>query len=390
MSCVTVTSKKTMVMQNAEVDMETDKLYKVDSHGNTRVWWIEYEADRYRTHSGLEDGQVVISGWKYPVATNVGRSNERSVSEQVAFEVEAEYTKKQNQGKYHRTKEQSVEGAKFIECMLASKYDPDKHKAFPYFSQPKLDGVRCLVSKNGMQSRNGKPILSAPHIRKVLEPFFQLFPEVVLDGELYNHELKNDFEKIISLARKSKPTEADLEESSKMIQYHVYDVILENEECHSRLAFLENYINERFEPIVKMVASVPVFKEETIGLFLSQYLEDGYEGQMIRVPSSIYEGKRSKFLLKHKEFEDAEFPIVSIIEGKGNWAGYAKSVRILLPDGTTQESGVRGDQNFLRSVLDNYKEYIGTEVTVRYQNKTVDGKLRFPVVVAFWKGKRDL
>jgi DNA ligase-1 len=121
---------------------------------------------------------------------------------------------------------------------------------------------------------------------------------------------------------------------------------------------------------------------------LSHYLEMGYEGQMLRVPDSLYEGKRSKNLIKHKEFEDDEFEIVSIEEGKGNWAGAAKRIEIRLKDGTTQFAGVRGSFDFLKDLL--YNDHGYTSVTVRYQNKTDDGKLRFPVVVAFWKGKRDL
>ena len=99
---------------------------------------------------------------------------------------------------------------------------------------------------------------------------------------------------------------------------------------------------------------------------------------------------RSKSLIKHKEFEDDEFQIVSIEEGKGNWAGAAKRIEIRLKDGTTQFSNVRGSFDKLEDLLYNANDYIGTDVTVRYQNKTEDGKLRFPVIVAFWKGKRDL
>ena len=159
------------------------KLYKIDSNGNTRMWWIEYDEEKYRTHSGIAGGKIVVSGWQYPEAKNVGRSNETSIEEQVLAEIEAAYKKKQYQGKYHT----SVTAAKskdalFHECMLADKYDPKKHNKFPYYSQPKLDGIRCLVSKDGMQSRNGKPIISAPHILDALEPFFAQYPDVVLDG----------------------------------------------------------------------------------------------------------------------------------------------------------------------------------------------------------------
>ncbi len=376
--------------------MNADRLYKIDSNGNTRVWWMEYDHEKYRTHSGIEGGKIVVSGWQYPTAKNVGRANATTVEEQVLLEIGAEYQKKQFQGKYWASiAEAEFEESLFHECMLADKYNPVKHRNFPYYSQPKLDGVRCLVSKNGMQSRNGKPILSAPHIREALEPFFQAFPDAILDGELYNHDLKNDFEKIISLARKTKPTAADLKESKEMIQYHVYDAIMDGTFL-DRLGFIDLHISRgnsfgnRYYPIVQTVKTTNIQDEHDLETMLGHYLEMGYEGQMLRVPDSPYEGKRSKGLIKHKEFEDDEFQIVSIEEGKGNWAGAAKRVEIRLKDGTTQFSGVRGSFDMLKDLLYNANDYIGTDVTVRYQNKTEDNKLRFPVIVAFWKGKRDI
>jgi ATP-dependent DNA ligase len=375
--------------------MNADKLYKIDSKGQTRVWWMEYDNEKYRTHSGIEGGKIVVSGWQYPTAKNVGRSNATTIAEQVKAEVEAEYTKKQNQGKYHTSVGESIYfGAKFFECMLADKYDAKKHNKFPYYSQPKLDGVRCLISKDGMQSRNGKPIVSCPHIREILEPFFQCHPDAVLDGELYNHELKSDFEKLISLVRKSKPTADDLEESDEKIQYHVYDLVDGLPNMHlqtfmDRLGFINQFdYRSRYYPTVQVVKTTNIQDEHDIEMMLGEYLESGYEGQMLRVPTSIYEGKRSKNLIKHKEFEDDEFEIVSMEEGKGNWADAVKRIEIRLKDGTTQFAGVRGSFDTLHDLL--YNDYGYTSVTVRYQNKTEDGKLRFPVVVAFWKGDRDL
>ena len=370
--------------------MHNQKLYKIDSKGLTRVWWMEYDAEKYRTHSGIEGGKIVVSGWQYPEAKNVGRANATTVEQQVEAEVVAEYTKKRNQGKYHITlHDAKLQGATFHECMLADKYNPKKHNQFPYYSQPKLDGVRCLVSKYGMQSRNGKPIVACPHILEALDLFFDEYPDVVLDGELYNHELKDNFEKIISLVRKTKPTTSDYIEASKLVQYHVYDVIMDKP-LRDRLTFLDKHLYNKYEPLIKVVTTGSVHTTEGLEEVLTRYLEQGYEGQMLRVPDSPYEGKRSKFLIKHKEFEDDEFEIVSIEEGKGNWAGAAKRIEIRLKDGTTQFSGVRGSLDMLKDVLYNANEYIGTDVTVRYQNKTEDNKLRFPVVIAFWKGKRDL
>lgn len=367
-----------------------EKLYKIDRKGNVRVWWMEYTDEAYRTCSGILDGAIVESGWVYPREKNVGKVNETSVAEQVLSEVQSKYEARMYQGKYHPSIEESKGGAKFIECMLAEKFNVKKHTKFPYISQPKLDGVRCLVSEDVMQTRNGKMFVSSPHIQDSLNDFFEQFPDYILDGELYNHELKSDFEKIISLARKTKPTKEDLTESKKMVKYHVYDVITPDPMTYEeRYEFLVTHVMGRFNG-VKVVPCVNVFSVEEVETKLGEYMEYGYEGQMLRDTSSPYEHRRSKSLIKHKEFEDDEFEIVDVIEGKGNWSGYAKAVVIQLPNGETQRSGMRGNFKNGKEILENKEAYIGTQVTVRYQNKTADGKLRFPVVVAFWKGKRDV
>ena len=85
------------------------------------------------------------------------------------------------------------------------------------YIQPKLDGVRCLIQYdeigiNGIHgivkaySRTGKEWLNIDHILEHLVPFFEEYPNIVLDGELYNHDLKKDFEKIISLVLTIEPS----------------------------------------------------------------------------------------------------------------------------------------------------------------------------------------
>ena len=91
----------------------------------------------------------------------------------------------------------------------------------PVFIQPKLDGVRCLIQLNKGKnyqelgtwdpmteivaySRTGKVWKNIDHILEKLEPFFDKHPNVVLDGELYNHDFKDDFEQIISMVRKTR------------------------------------------------------------------------------------------------------------------------------------------------------------------------------------------
>ena len=367
-------------------------LYKIDSMGRVRTWFLESTDEAYRTHAGLQDGKIVTSGWQRPEEKNVGRANATTVAEQVLAEVASKYERQKWQGKYSESIEEAQKGAKFIECMLAAKYDAKKHNKFPYWSQPKLDGVRAIVSDSGIQSRNGKPLLSSPHIREVLQSFFDQFPDVILDGELYNSLLKDSFEEIISLARKSKPKPEDIEKSAQMIEYHVYDVILPDnpDACYfERMQFIEEHIKDKF-PMIRVVPTVGVDSVEQVEQKLGDYLEAGYEGQMLRDPTAPYEHKRSKYLIKHKTFADDEFEIVEVVEGKGNYAGMAKSLTIRLPDGSTQSCGMRGQMAYLKELLETKDDYVGSQVTVIYQNKTADGKLRFPVAKKVWKGARDV
>ena len=110
------------------------------------------------------------------------------------------------------------------------------------FMQPKLDGVRCLIQYDNSvvtaYSRTGKEWKNIDHILQALVPFFQANPDVILDGELYNHALKDDFEKIISCVRKTKPTAIDRAESRKLVQFHCYDIVDETTPFVDRIHWL--------------------------------------------------------------------------------------------------------------------------------------------------------
>ena len=84
-------------------------------------------------------------------------------------------------------------------------------------------GIRCIATSDGLFTRTGKPITACPHVSEHLKGFFVWNPDAVLDGELYNHSYKDDFNKIIHLVRKQNLTDEHLAESREMIQYHVYD-----------------------------------------------------------------------------------------------------------------------------------------------------------------------
>ena len=360
-----------------------DTLYHVDENDNVRIWFLEQEGNKYRSVSGVENGKLVISAWKEVFGKNTGKSNATSDEGQATAEIKALYKKKLER-KYHTSKDTIDSGSKIIEPMLADKYkkwDPNWKQVY---SQPKLDGMRCLATKYGLFTRQGKKIISCPHIEKSLSSIFEKFPHTILDGELYNHDLKDNFNELISIAKQLKPTEDDLIRSEKYIQYHVYDAIYDAE-FFSRSVWV-TFTLASIDYIVP-VETHSIRIEEELDQRYAEYLEDGYEGQMIRL-DTLYEHKRTKSLLKRKEFIDDEFQILDIEEGLGNWSGYAKSVKCITKDGIIFNAGIKGNQEFTKELLTRSPR--PKTATIRYQNITPDGSLRFPVAVAFYEGDRDI
>jgi DNA ligase-1 len=148
----------------------------------------------------------------------------------------------------------------------------------------------------------------------------------------------------------------------------------------------KNYFPQ--DSCIRFVITDEVNDEQKLDDLYASYLENGYEGQMVRL-NMPYEGngKRSKGLMKRKEFEDAEFEIARIIDGRGGWSGAAKAVEFLMPDGRLTENGenpkagIKGTYEFGQELLNNPGKY--THVTVRYFTATPAGIPRFGVAVAW-------
>lgn len=368
-------------------------LYKRTSTGATQIWKREVDGCRYRTISGQIDGKQVTSAWTECTAKNVGRSNEVSAEEQAIREVEADYKKKLTQGGYHDTPE-AIDEAKFFKPMLAkdyNKYPVKSFKGINVFSQPKLDGVRCIVDKDGMWSRTGKPIPGAPHIFEQMKGIFKVYPELIFDGELYTDRLADDFNEIIRLVKKQSDDKERRAKSAELIQYHVYDLPSVPGPFSKRNAWLNKLLDvddlPHFESVVNVDTAL-VQDQDHLDALYAHYMACGYEGQMVR-HDGPYKNSRSGDLLKRKEFQDREFDIVSINEGIGNRAGIAGSITYLLgTGGKTFDSGIKGSFEFARQLLRDKDKY--KTGTVRFQNLTPDGVPRFPITVALYEGARDI
>ena len=246
------------------------------------------------------------------------------------------------------------------------------------FIQPKLDGVRCIFTKDGAYSRTGKQFKNLAHIEEDLEDFFAAFPTAALDGELYNHDLKHDFEKIISLVRKQKPTEDDRSEAANLVQYHVYDTPWLNVTYEDRYNWLRTQL-----PIAKsmtLIANTTVDSMAEAKMLHDIHLAQGYEGSMLRT-NGLYEQKRSYNLQKFKDFHDTEATITGYEEGKGKRQGTLG--KFLMTDDEGIQFGCPPGKGYtykdLANMLLNIHDYIGQRATFTYFQRTQAGSYRHPL-----------
>ena len=359
--------------------MKLPILYSRTSTGAVQSWEIEVNENKHRVTSGQLDGQKVMTEWTACVPKNVGRANETSPFEQAELEARAKWKKKIESG--YKESVDKIDEMEFIEPMLAKSFDDyvDSIK-YPVYSQPKYDGIRCVATRDSLKSRGGKTFSSVPHIAEALRPVFESLPRLALDGELYCDKFANDFNSICSLVKKSKPSESDLKASEAAIEYWVYDIASGDSRFSERYKFLQKLL-EGMPSCIRLVPTSIIPGRQQLDDEYSKYMEVGYEGQMVRL-DSLYERKRSKSLLKRKEFKDEEFLILDVLEGDGNKSGMAASMLLRNTLGQEFNSNIKGDRSYLRDLLKNKGDLLGKRATVKYFNLTPDGIPRFPYVIA--------
>ena len=251
------------------------------------------------------------------------------------------------------------------------------------FMQPKLDGVRCIIQTDDQgkviaYSRTGKPWLNINHILKDLKPFFDQQPDVILDGELYNHDLRDDFEQIISLVRTQKPSPYVRSKSKKLVQFHCYDYANGSDSYKTRMDNLA--VASFYSYCVKYVPTSVVYHYNHAQLKHEAFLERGYEGSILRL-NKPYEQKRSYSLQKFKDFHDAEATIIGYVKGKGKRTGTLG--KFIMKDDEGVEFGCPPGKGFnykdLTKILNNIDDYIGQRATFTYFERTKANSYRHPM-----------
>lgn len=356
-------------------------LYKYTQNGAIQQWQIIVEHDRFHTIEGHKDGKLTTSLPTICIGKNIGKKNQTSPMEQALAEATSKHQKKLDKS-YN---EVLTSKKNFYEPMLARDAKESKDlptdKPFPYrtFVQPKLDGLRTINEDNTLTSRNGKPYITCPHL---------LQNKVTLDGELYSHKYHDDFNEIVSLVKKQKPTKEDIYETAQKVEMWCYDFPSHPGVFSDRYANLGKFLRELDNTSLILVPCYEVFSWDEIRKYHEKFIEEGYEGTIIRLDTVNYEsGKRPKQLLKYKDFVDEEFTIIGAEEGTGGRTGTIGFFHMQMSNGKKFKSNIKGNFEYLADIWKNHQLYIGKQATVKYFNLTPEkengegGVPRFPYVI---------
>lgn len=368
----------------------SNTLYKKNSSGKIMEWKIIVEGDQYWAEYGQQGGSMQSDTPTTCKSKNIGRANETTPEEQALSEAQAKYTKQIDMKNYV---EDIKDVDKFVfKPTLAHTFDKHGHKLpNDILVSQKLDGLRCYITKNGAFSRNGKRWVATKYIEDSLKGFFEKNPDVILDGEIYSHTYADDFNKIVSLAKKMKNIkDEEWDEIKEKLEFHIFDIFHPNNVGSlKRYMLLKKIFGKEREHNYHNIVVVPSYMttKDKFMEYYEKFMADGYEGIMLRDPDAKYEHKRSYGLQKYKQFRDAEFEIVDIIEGTGNRSGMFGRAVLKNKNGKTFEANARGDTSYYKELLKNKHKYIGKMATVRYQNETPDedgkgGVPRFGVMIA--------
>lgn len=359
-------------------------LYKKSSTGKLQEWTVFAEDGQYWSVSGQVEGKKVTAAPSVCKPKNVGRKNETTAEQQAELEARAKWQKKIDEGYVENVDDLGKDTGR-VDPMLAKNYDDYKEDVeFPVYCQPKLDGLRCVITRDGAFSRQWKPFVTLGHISELFKELFDKYPNIkAFDGEVYSHELKNQFEDIVSLVKQPKATEEDIQKCREQIQYHCYDYV----DTDTDLAFtrrttnLSRYIDQikdKADGSIVLVDTAFCSNKAELDTCYDKYMEQGYEGQMIRTGHSAYQNNRTKDLLKRKEFVDEEFEIIGYKQGKGSRDGCI-CLLLKMQDGKTFDSVPKGGVKYLQSLWSNKEKLVGHMATVKFQNYSKDGIPRFNV-----------
>lgn len=363
---------------------QTIILEKINEVGNKQIWEVDLNENTITTTWGIENGKMqtetqVVKEWK-----NKGRSNETDPAENAYRKISTRARNKIDaggykliQGKLWENKEYRSVNNEIPKPMLACKFDDRVKYITPedkLFINPKLDGFRGIFDRNTrkLYSRSRKEIVSVPHLNRALSEATKNLSVQYVDCELYSHDMP--FNQVQSLLGKTKNVD---EEKALKISAHVFDCMSDEvfEERYKEICKIQE--NDHVEIVPAIETQLDTIRESAV-----QYIDDGYEGIMIRLNNKPYEYKRSSDLLKYKLFSDEEFECVGYESQKNN-ENKVGAFTFITEDGKEFKARPKMSEEERDGVWQQRDSYIGQWGKVVFQEKSEDNIPRFPVLISF-------
>jgi DNA ligase-1 len=243
-------------------------------------------------------------------------------------------------------------------------------------------------------SRKGKEFPHLNHLRHThkVVPKINNRP-IVFDGELYSDTMT--FQEIVGMVKRETLKEGDAERMKqiKLRVYDCYDAGRADTPFKTRACLIKDILSQNIigTNVLRIRTAMPkgweivenftANNEDEIYRLQKQFIEEGYEGAMVRNHHGAYAlGKRSANLQKVKTFLDGEYRIVGFTQGEGGETGCviwkcstASHTFNVRPKGTREQR---------RVWFNNGNSYINKMLTVKYQELTDDGIPRFPVGIS--------
>lgn len=263
------------------------------------------------------------------VGKNLNKKNETTIITQSIIQMRNLYLKKIKSGYTLDLDNLSQESTnENIFPMAIHEYNKyKKYIKYPCYIQPKLDGIRIIAKydKNTdtvlFLSRRLNDIYGFDNIKQELKKIFEILPNVIIDGEFYNHNM--NLQEISGIVRHQ---DINLDKKNQL-QFYIFDFIdiINNLTFEERINILYNVFSQisNYKYLVITETSLVDNQEESDKLF-KRYVKDKYEGIVYKNKDALYEYSnikeiRSNQYIKRKKHYDEEYKIVGFeggIKGK--------------------------------------------------------------------------
>jgi DNA ligase-1 len=272
------------------------------------------------TEYGQVNGKVTITEPTIIIeGKNLGKSNETSILTQSLIHMRNLYLKKIKSGYSLKIANITTDN---IFPMALQVYDKHKkHIKYPCYIQPKLDGIRLISkienSEVKLMSRRLNEFIGFNFIKEEIKLLLENETDILLDGELYNHELS--LQQISGIVR----SEDENYEDKLKLKFYIFDCV---DLQHHSLTFSERYekLKELFHHktfnYLILTETIKIHNEKSSDEYYKDYIEDGFEGIVYKNLDAKYEYSnykeiRSYQFLKRKKGYDAEYSIIGYERG---------------------------------------------------------------------------